>query len=426
MVSHDPRTFVGFGFGAIQAGLFIYEAQRSGRFDRLVVADVLPELVSSVRAAGGHYGLNIAHADRIESLTIGPIEIYNPQVDEDRDALISAIADATELATALPSVRLYETESTSSVHRLLQAGFRQSSVEHRVVYTAENDIAAAEKLRTSLAVGVDDKFIDQLNATTCVANTVIGKMSGIVDGLQTHVGHTLTPFTPGTERAFLVENFRRILISKVQFPQGSTTRGIDAFEEKPSLEPFEEAKLYGHNATHALAGYLAAGRGFERMDELRNVPGCDDFLRRAFTEESGATLIKKWSGADELFTSAGYAEYVDDLLVRMLNPHLGDRVERITRDPRRKLGWNDRLVGLLRLALAAGISPRHFALGAAAAVHQLEPKVLETPARTADVLSDAWTDDSPAADEKKRVVGVVQAGLAPLRTWLSKGMLPTR
>jgi len=36
------RTFVGFGFGPIQAGLFLYEAFLSGAFRRLVVAGVLP------------------------------------------------------------------------------------------------------------------------------------------------------------------------------------------------------------------------------------------------------------------------------------------------------------------------------------------------------------------------------------------------
>ena len=34
------RTFVGFGFGAIQAGLFLAEAHLSNNFDRLVVADI--------------------------------------------------------------------------------------------------------------------------------------------------------------------------------------------------------------------------------------------------------------------------------------------------------------------------------------------------------------------------------------------------
>ena len=43
------RTFVGFGFGAIQAGLFLYEALRSGNFGRLVVGEVLPDVVDTVR-----------------------------------------------------------------------------------------------------------------------------------------------------------------------------------------------------------------------------------------------------------------------------------------------------------------------------------------------------------------------------------------
>ena len=43
------RTYVGFGFGAIQAGLFLYEAFGSGAFSRLVVAEVVPEVVAAVR-----------------------------------------------------------------------------------------------------------------------------------------------------------------------------------------------------------------------------------------------------------------------------------------------------------------------------------------------------------------------------------------
>ena len=46
MALTGTRTYVGFGFGAIQAGLFLYEAYRSGNFARLVVAEVLPDLVA--------------------------------------------------------------------------------------------------------------------------------------------------------------------------------------------------------------------------------------------------------------------------------------------------------------------------------------------------------------------------------------------
>jgi len=34
------KTFVGFGFGAIQGGLFLPEAYRSGNFSRLVVSEI--------------------------------------------------------------------------------------------------------------------------------------------------------------------------------------------------------------------------------------------------------------------------------------------------------------------------------------------------------------------------------------------------
>ena len=93
------RSFVGFGFGAIQAGLFLYEAYRSGAFNRLTVAEVLPGVVAEVRAAGGVYALNIAHADRIEPVQVGPVVIENPGVAEDRERLITAVAAAGEIAT---------------------------------------------------------------------------------------------------------------------------------------------------------------------------------------------------------------------------------------------------------------------------------------------------------------------------------------
>ena len=108
------RTFVGFGFGAIQAGLFLAEAYLSHNFDRLVVAEVLPDIVTAVRSAGA-FTVNIGHADHIEPLTVGPVEIYQPVVADDRSSLIAAVAAACEMATALPSVDFYTRSSGDSV-----------------------------------------------------------------------------------------------------------------------------------------------------------------------------------------------------------------------------------------------------------------------------------------------------------------------
>jgi mannitol-1-phosphate/altronate dehydrogenase len=51
---------------------------------------------------------------------------------------------------------------------------------------------------------------------------------------------------------------------------------------------------------------------------------------------------------------------------------LRDPVERVIRDPRRKLGWNDRLIGTMRLALDAGVVPHRFARAAAAALELVD------------------------------------------------------
>src|ERR1035437_8107575 len=119
------RTFVGFGFGAIQAGLFVYEAWRSGNFDRLVVAEVVPAMVEGVRRHNGCYTLNVATPSGIETHAIGPIEILNPLDERDRQALIKAVAEAEEIATALPSVAFYGTGKAGDVLDILTAGMRE-------------------------------------------------------------------------------------------------------------------------------------------------------------------------------------------------------------------------------------------------------------------------------------------------------------
>ena len=107
MLRRGNATFVGFGFGAIQAGLFCLEATQSGAFRHLVVAEIVPEIVSEVRAAGGLYTVNVAHADHVEAVTAGPVQLENPEVYADRARLVEAIAAAQEIATAVPNVSAY-------------------------------------------------------------------------------------------------------------------------------------------------------------------------------------------------------------------------------------------------------------------------------------------------------------------------------
>lgn len=422
------RTFVGFGFGPIQAGLFLYEAFRSGGFRRLVVGEVLPQVVKAVREAPGRFVVNIAHPNRVEIAQVEPVEIEDPACERDCQRLVEAVAGAEEIATAVPSVQHYVSVGPGSIQRILAQGLRRKAAvggPRAVVYAAENHNHAAEILEAKVREEIPEGERQAVHSRVRFLNTVIGKMSGIVSDPKEVRAQGLATITPGDPRAFLVESFNRILISKIHFEDvGSAPpfqRGISVFEEKDDLLPFEEAKLYGHNATHALAAYVGAQRGVQRIAELGEMPDILAFLRAAFIRESGEALIRKHSGVDPLFTPAGYREYADDLLARMINPNLRDSVERVGRDPERKLGWDDRLVGTMRVALRSGVRPLRYAFGAAAALAVLDRSMLGEKAPLTLRLSQLWSKSSPDEQEKGGILRLVEDGRNRLKRWRDSG-----
>ena len=423
------RTFVGFGLGAIQSGLFLYEAITSGNFGRLVVAEIFPDTVRSVRGNGGYLTVNIAYRDRIEAVRIGPVEILDPSVDVDRQILIGAIENSHEISTAVPGTRFYASSGPESLCQILAAGLH-AKAEHdgpcAVLYAAENHNHAAEILQELVMEEIPVADREIVSSRVRFLNTVIGKMSGVLAGKIEIDKLGLTPMTPGSDRAFLVEAFNRILISRISFPKDNCKPrsesvvfecGITSFVEKDDLLPFEEAKLFGHNATHALAAYMGALLGIRRIADIPSVPGLLEFLRRAFIEESGQALIHRYGRIDPLFTPQGYAEYADDLLARMVNPWLADTVERVGRDVERKLGWEDRLVGTLRLGIMEGVTPCRYALGTAAALVRLDPTLLSNVVDPAEYLSALWGNGPRDPIQERSVLALIHKGLNNLRDW---------
>ncbi len=81
----------------------------------------------------------------------------------------------------------------------------------------------------------------------------------------------------------------------------------------------------------------------------------------------------------------------------MGNPWLRDTVERVCRDPERKLGYGDRLFGAMRLALAAGVRPVRIAAAARAAIEHLAPGPLDAAA-IRGILESIWSRGPAEAD----------------------------
>ncbi|MFL2927726.1 MAG: hypothetical protein ACJZ72_03960 [Opitutales bacterium] len=359
-------TFVGFGFGAIQGGLFLPEASSSHFFSRLVVAEIDPKTVEQVRKHKGTYFCNIAESDRVRVIKIEGVEIYNPMVLEDRVKLVRAIAEAQEICTALPSFTLYDA-GEDSVAKIICEGLKIKMESHElpsaVIYAAENDSRAASRLRMAC-----QKYLPNLSEEKVVfSETVIAKMCSVVIDPIRIDAEELIPIVEEFPKAFLVEAFNQILIEEKQ-PHGFI-RGLKKFHTKEDLDPFAISKFLGHNAIHALLGYLAKQQGIAYMHEAGKQKDLMEMVRSAFIDEAGAGLCKEFSQvSDPLFSEVGFCDYVDDALIRMVNPFLRDPVDRVTRDPVRKLGWEDRLIGSMKLACRAGVEPKILAKGAALAL----------------------------------------------------------
>ena len=365
------KIFLGIGLGPIQTGIFVAGASKGG-FDRIVVAEVDETVKNAVNSNGGAITVNIAAKDHVYKEVYSNLELYSPAKPEELAKLIDAAANATEIATALPSVKFFGPTAA-----WLREGFRRNPNATRYIYTAENDNHAAEKL---------EKEVGEAFPNTYYLNTVIGKMSDVARGEDVEK-RSLAPLAAGLDRAHLVEEFNWILISSAP---GVENRQVKNLYEKQDLFPFEFAKLYGHNATHFLLGMLGASKGLKTMAELKDCPEFLQIGRDAFIGESGVALCKKYAGVDDMFTESGMKAYAEGLIERMQNPYLSDAIERVIRDIPRKLSWDDRVIGTMRLALSQGVTPLNFAKGALLAARV---QFGNDPAAIKAGLAELWQQD---------------------------------
>ena len=121
-------------------------------------------------------------------------------------------------------------------------------------------------------------------------------------------------------------------------------------------------KLYTFSAGHAAAAYLGALKGYHYVHSAIRDPEIRAAVLAAM-EEGRRGLARRYG--PEL---AGESAELDEIVARFENASLNDPVSRVGRDPLRKLGPEDRLVGAAMLAAEAGVRPRRLALVAAAAM----------------------------------------------------------
>jgi len=130
---------------------------------------------------------------------------------------------------------------------------------------------------------------------------------------------------------------------------------------------YVERKLYVHNAGHAAAAYLGWLRGHEYIWQAVEDRGIRRVVQGAMAESCLGLSRKHGIALSELRAHA------DDLVRRFHNKALGDQVARVAKDPMRKLGPDDRLIGAARMCLQQGVEPVNLCLACAAALRFDDP-----------------------------------------------------
>ncbi|MBQ7799906.1 MAG: hypothetical protein IJ370_05385 [Oscillospiraceae bacterium] len=143
--------------------------------------------------------------------------------------------------------------------------------------------------------------------------------------------------------------------------------------EMMCLEPiyeftgFLERKFYTYNAANGTTSFVGALLGYKYIADAASDERILKLLDGVYTETATALSKKHNFPFDEQWA------FTRTSLNKLQDRNIVDYIERNARDPMRKLGPDDRLVGSARLCLSLGVKPENLAVAIACAIHYEEP-----------------------------------------------------
>jgi mannitol-1-phosphate 5-dehydrogenase len=335
-----------FGAGKIGRGFLGQLFFESGY--EAVFVDVDAYLVDELNRRGS-YPIRIV-GDTPRDINVHGVRAVN---GADTHAVVEEISTADIAATAvgvkaLPAV-------AEPLARGLEARFQLADRPPLDIIVCENMVNAADFLKGKVGENLSALDKDLLETKVGFVDASIGRMVPLMTVEQREEDPLLV----------LVEEYCDLPVEKAAFK--GPIPPIHHLEPYDNFQAYVERKLYIHNTGHAIAAYLGYLHGHTFIWEAMGDRRVRDRVKAA-VDESRDALVKRRG-----MNRADLDDHIDDLLRRFANLALGDTVFRVARDPIRKLGKDDRLVGAARAALSAGISPAHTAFGIAAAIFYDEP-----------------------------------------------------
>ncbi|MDA0108622.1 mannitol-1-phosphate 5-dehydrogenase [Vibrio sp. La 4.2.2] len=179
--------------------------------------------------------------------------------------------------------------------------------------------------------------------------------------------------------AVTVETFSEWIVDETQFV--GDIPAIKGMECTDNLMAFVERKLFTLNTGHLITAYLGVLAGHETIKDSIEDPAIFADVQAAM-QESGEVLIRRYG-----FDAEAHSAYIQKILNRFANPYLRDEVDRVGRQPIRKLSPQDRLIKPLNGTIEYGLPNSHLIKGIAAAFlykNDDDPQAVELQAMFAE------------------------------------------
>jgi mannitol-1-phosphate 5-dehydrogenase len=331
-------TAVHFGAGNIGRGFVGLILHRAGY--EVVFADVADALIDAL-ASTPTYVVKAVGADPHDE-TVDGYRALNSRTHE--ADVIAEIAAADIVTTAVgPTVLRF-------VAPVIAAGLRARTTDTPLtVMACENAINATDVLVGEIRKNAAEDW-ETLAGKAVFANTAVDR---IVPAQAADAGLDVT-----------VETYFEWAIEKQPFaglPDGVAPVIPDATWVE-DLAPYIERKLFTVNTGHASTAYHGYVKGIDKLSDALADPEVRASVEGVLAETK-ALLVAKHDFPPEVQQA-----YLEKILTRFENPFLPDTVDRVGRQPLRKMSRHERLIGPAAELAERGIQPEFLLKTVAAAL----------------------------------------------------------
>ncbi len=357
------RSAIHFGAGNIGRGFIGAILEQSGY--HVLFADVNQQIIDRINAGGGYR----VHITDVEP---GVIDVRNVSaMRTDDPALAGRIAEADIITTAV-GLNIIPRIAPALAAGLAERCRRENTAPLNVI-ACENGVAVTSILRGEVFKHLTPEQQE-------FAEKYIGFPDCAVDRIVPPV-HSEDPADVSVER-YCEWDVDRAAV-KGDFPQ------IEGMTPVDNLPAYNERKLFTLNTGHAITSYLGLLKGCRTVDEAIADPEILSTVRGAM-HESGEALIRKYG-----FDRGAHFAYIEKIISRFRNPFIEDDLQRVGREPLRKLSAGDRLIKPLTTARGYGIGTPNLIEGIAAALCYDNPADPQS-VRMQDMLAAGSLDEAIA------------------------------